>query len=186
MAASPTVRKTRYVRPANFASVPDGTDVSITFLAPADPTGASSVFHLSSDQDPSVSTPINLPPRGSVKPNLLAAAADSLNSDAGIVSVHLAATLIATNVFLKEIDLVDANGAVLDTIFSDTVGLDGGITNLVANALTGIPVLSGQGIKVTLHNGTGAPITGAPAGVARFDLGIDVQQPGTESVTKAL
>lgn len=184
MAASPVKRYTRYVKPADFATVNNATSVVITYAHPIDAAGGA-IFHLASTQDASTTTTLAAP-RGTVNNSLLLASADAQASLAGIVTVKLPATLVATNIFLTKIELVDKDGNLLDTIFSSTTGLDGGITNLVANALTGIPVNSGEGVRVTLLNSSGGGITGAAAGVARFDLGVDVQQPDTQSVTKAL
>jgi hypothetical protein len=119
-------------------------------------------------------------PRGTRFGNLLVTPGqDALGDMGGVVSMYLDALWRVADMWVQKVELVDADGNVLDTIFDDTTGIEADSNELV-NLLKLIPITYGQGLMLTIYNDTGGDVT-APM-VARFDIGLAAQQPELDAI----
>lgn len=124
--------------------------------------------------------------RGTVFPNLLSQSGTDFQSQGGVVSASLSGTVVSGgNVSLTKVELVDAAGVVQATIYSDATGILITTTSLpsIAALLGRIPVQSYQALKVTLV-ASGAVADGLAR--ARYDLGLNAQQPEVQSTPSSL
>lgn len=93
---------------------------------------------------------------------------------AGKATVTLDAAWLAAGVTLRKVEMVDANGTALHTVFDDSTGIPGNDTTTLAAILNDLPVGADEHIKLTLNNATGGNLSASARGV--FDLGINISQ----------
>lgn len=120
--------------------------------------------------------------RGTVFPNLLTQPPTDYASQAGVVSAGFSGTIVGAGNALTAINIVDSvSGAVVAPIYASATGLplnDASIPGLLGR----IPVETGQSLQVTIVAG------GATTGIAkaRYDLGLNAQQPEVSSTPASI
>lgn len=165
---STVTRVQRLVRPANV-TIANAATGTITFAHPSTSDPNSALRGTKQRLGVTPSEPLGVQ---STMPTL------PLQDRAGYCSVTLDALWLLATVFLDRIELVDANGVVLETLFS-AVGA-GLAMNVVANQdeITRLVINSGESVRLALRNTSGGPLVGS--GVGRYDLGINPNMVNTE------
>lgn len=175
--SSPVVRTVRDLT-VSIASLADTTLGTFDFPHPDTPDpavrGTVQTLGLGSQQTPLEGGSNSLPPSQAGDPSTT-----DLESHGGLVSLNVVgpAGLIAANVFLRALRLIDKDGNVLQTIYADSSVLPGVFpTNsaITDGLLRGIPVKNGEGVRVELYNNSGGALTNATL-AARYELGLNVQ-----------
>jgi len=173
--SSPVVRTVRDLT-VTIASLANTTLGTFDFPHPvsAEPAvrGKVVTLGLGPQQTPVEGGSNSLPPSQTGDPSI-----DQLNDQGGVFNAALIGTLAGAAVFLRAIRLIDKDGNVLQTIYSDSAALPGILpTNAatVASLLTAIPVKGNEGVRLEIYNNSGGALAPASA-AARFDLGINVQ-----------
>lgn len=176
MSTSPTPRRIEeVVLDATFGGA--GTKV-LTFARQTGPASALPAGPFNTDPNGATVSA----QRGTVFPNLLAQPATDFQTQAGVVSAKFnGTTQSGGNVSVTKVQIVDKDGVVKATVMDDATGVK--LNDTAIPALLGrIPCGAYEALRLTLV----ATAAAAGQAIARYDLGLNAQQPEVFSTPASL